>query len=181
MPIETIFDVFNNGLREPEAIRTFLSYSANQWGPAQYLLIVGDCSYDYKNNKALSDHYDIVPTYLAMTPGIVGETATDYYYATYDGDEIPDIAVGRLPAKTASEVETMVSKIITYENNRPSLSLRGRAIVISDDLDPAFLPMGKGITNAFVNGGPYDISQMFSRAATDDQHSTAAATSRLLG
>ncbi|MBE0639753.1 MAG: hypothetical protein IH598_14640 [Bacteroidales bacterium] len=41
--------------------------------------------------------------------------ASDNVYADVTGNDLPDIIVSRIPAKTAAEVEYMVSKILSYE------------------------------------------------------------------
>jgi hypothetical protein len=43
------------------------------------------------------------------------ETASDDWLADFDGDGLAEMAVGRLPARTALEVATMVTKIIEYD------------------------------------------------------------------
>ncbi|HPF41105.1 MAG TPA: C25 family cysteine peptidase [Phycisphaerae bacterium] len=47
--------------------------------------------------------------------------ASDAYYADRDGDLVPDIAIGRIPARTVEEVETCVRKILEYEKRRPTI------------------------------------------------------------
>ncbi len=43
------------------------------------------------------------------------EIASDTPYGDVDGDGVPDIAVGRIPARTAAELSAVVRKIIRYE------------------------------------------------------------------
>ncbi len=49
---------------------------------------------------------------------------------------MPDLAVGRLPAATAAELQAMVDKIIAYEA-QPAGDWSRRALVVADDPDPA--------------------------------------------
>lgn len=64
--------------------------------PPEYLLIIGDVSH--------------IPCYTSGN-------YTDMYYAEFDGngDYIPDMFTGRLPAKDTTEVKTVLHKIIQYE------------------------------------------------------------------
>lgn len=45
--------------------------------------------------------------------------STDALYGDLDGDGLPDVPVGRLPVRTAAQAETIVAKILAYED-RPS-------------------------------------------------------------
>jgi hypothetical protein len=68
----------------------------------QYVLLVGDVDY--------------IPAHYRLNYGSATDYhATDLYYATIDSaDYLPDIAVGRLPANSTTDVENMVNKIINY-------------------------------------------------------------------
>ena len=62
----------------------------------EYLLIIGDASH--------------IPYYT-------GGNYTDMYYGEFDdnGDYIPDMFIGRLPARDTTDVKNMLGKIIQYE------------------------------------------------------------------
>ena len=50
VPLSAIYDQYNYGFPEPEAIRSFMIDAASNWGAApRYVLLVGDASYDPKN------------------------------------------------------------------------------------------------------------------------------------
>jgi len=71
-----------------------------------------------------------VPTKLVDTAEL--ETASDDWLADFDGDGLAEIAVGRLPARTAADAGTMVSKILNYDQERAGgAALRG-ALLVSD-------------------------------------------------
>ena len=46
--------------------------------------------------------------------------ASDAPYADVDGDQIPDLAVGRIPADSADELAAVVRKILRYEQQADS-------------------------------------------------------------
>ena len=47
VPTEAIYDQFNGGIAEPQAIQAFLRYAVENWEiPPEYILLVGDTSYD---------------------------------------------------------------------------------------------------------------------------------------
>lgn len=85
-------------------IKAYIQNAYNTWSvPPTYVLLVGDV-----DNGANS-----MPAFT----GESSQTATDLYYGTVDGtDWIPDIFVGRLPARTTAQLTTMISNLNTYNN-----------------------------------------------------------------
>src|SRR5205085_1141966 len=115
--VEDVFDEFSFGVKSPQAIKDFLGFARSSWQKApRFVLLVGDASLDPKNYLGLGDS-DLVPTKLIDTASM--ETASDGWLADLDGDGIEDLAVGRLPVRTAAEAEAAVSKIINYEQSAP--------------------------------------------------------------
>ena len=47
--------------------------------------------------------------------------ASDAVYGDLDGDDLPDVPVGRIPARTAEQAALVVRKILAYESQAPSL------------------------------------------------------------
>ncbi|MFM7974827.1 MAG: C25 family cysteine peptidase, partial [Pirellula sp.] len=88
--------------------------------PTVAILLCGDASIEVAPKK-----------WQALTPGIVLKTeiqlgelttkelCTDALYGDLDQDGCPDIAVGRLPAKTPQELERMLRRSIDYESIAP--------------------------------------------------------------
>ncbi|MCK4259958.1 MAG: pre-peptidase C-terminal domain-containing protein [Halanaerobiales bacterium] len=88
------------------AIASYIMGAYVYWDPAPtYVLLLGDAPQ--------------VPVYYRTThPYHKTYTGTDLYYAAVDGsDYYPDIYVGRLPARTATEANIMISKILDYEQH----------------------------------------------------------------
>ncbi|MGD8500463.1 MAG: C25 family cysteine peptidase, partial [Phycisphaerales bacterium] len=129
-----IYDEFSFGLVTPAAIRDFLSYAFTHWHPPapQYVLLVGDSSYDYKDNWGLGT-INYVPAYLTYTD-YMGETVTDEWYTKVSGaDGLSDIYIGRLPATSAAEAAAMVVKIIDYETTLNTKSWEKNTVLVADD------------------------------------------------
>ena len=115
--VEDVFDEFGFGVKSPQAIKDFLAFARSSWQKApRYLLLVGDASLDPKNYLGLGDA-DLVPTRLIDTATM--ETASDAWLADFDGDGIEDMAVGRLPVRSATEAAATVAKLISYEQSAP--------------------------------------------------------------
>ncbi len=109
--LDDIYDEFGDGLAEPPSIKRFVSHAGCWSVPPRYILLAGEGTYDYKNRRGAGDN--MVPTVLVPTPG--GLHASDGWYTDLDGDFAPDIAIGRLPALTADELDALIAKIVDYE------------------------------------------------------------------
>lgn len=149
LPIEAIFDQFNYGLPEPDAIRNFLQYAAEKWAiKPRYVLLVGDSTYDPQGHLAESQA-NRLPAYLVDTV-YGGETASDVNFARLDGDSRPDLALGRLPAQTPQQVETWVRKLLQYEQSAGIEAWNSKILAVADGRDPSF----QGDAQAFLDRFP---------------------------
>ena len=131
--IEDVFDEFGYGLVTPQAVKDFLTHAYESWqSPApQYVLLVGDTSYDYKDNWGAGT-VNLVPGYLIHTTHL-GETISDEWYGQVSGeDAVADLFIGRLPAATLSQAQAMAAKIVAYESASNSKSWE-RTLVLSAD------------------------------------------------
>ena len=109
---EDIYNEFSGGIRTPHAINAFLKYAAENWAqPPQYVLLAGAGSYDYRNFRGYGEC--LVPPRMVSTPR--GLYASDNRLADLNGDKVPDISIGRLPAETPDELKRMISRIVSYE------------------------------------------------------------------
>jgi hypothetical protein len=132
--VQDIYDEFSYGMVTPRAIKDFLGYAYENWiAPApQYVLLVGDSSYDFKDNWGLGTVIH-VPAYLTYTK-YMGETVVDDWFVTVSGkDAIQDMYIGRLPAKTAAEAEAMANKIIAYETALNTKTWEKDSLLVADD------------------------------------------------
>jgi len=132
--VSGIYNEFSYGIVSPQGIKDFLTHAYNNWTrPApQYVLFVGDSTYDYKDNLGLGT-VNFVPTYLSWTD-YMGETLTDDWFAWVSGnDAVPDLYIGRLPASSVAEAAAMVSKIISYESTVNSKTWERNTLLVADD------------------------------------------------
>ncbi len=127
--LETIYNEFSGGNADPTAIRRFLQWTQEEWSaPNPYcVLFMGDADYDYRNITGASNIK--VPTIIT---GAYGNRAVDDRLAAFSGP-IPDLASGRYPAKSVSEVQDFVEKIIEYETNPVLGYWRQRVTLVADD------------------------------------------------
>ncbi|HWC77982.1 MAG TPA: C25 family cysteine peptidase, partial [Blastocatellia bacterium] len=111
--IEDVYDEFGFGNHTPSAVREFLNWTKTQWSRApRFALLVGDSTWDPRNYLGLG-RVDFVPTKLIDTA--LMETASDDWLADFNGDGLPEIALGRLPVRTAAHCETVINKLIVTD------------------------------------------------------------------
>ena len=127
--VQDIYDEFSGGLLDPTAIRNFLAYAAEHWDPApMFVALIGDGSYDYKNNSAISQG-NWIPAFQD------GDSTYDEWYTRVVGDDLfPDMAIGRLTVQTATEADVVVDKIIDYDRAPEVGPWQSRMLLVSDDL-----------------------------------------------
>ncbi len=135
--ITDIYDEFNFGIKDPKAIKDFLSFAYFNWGKPipSYVLLVGDASMDYKDFLQLGET-DLVPTHLFESYVFNTYTSSDNWFVCVSGeDNLPDMLIGRMPVKTSIEAEIVINKILNYENNTNINDWTKRVFFVADDPD----------------------------------------------
>ena len=126
--VESIYDQFSYGVHSPQAVKDFLNWTHTHWSKQpQYVLLGGSGTMDPRNYTGLG-FMDFVPTKLIDTLSM--ETASDDWFVDFNNDGQPQMAIGRLPVRSASEMTTVVNKIIAYEQ-----SASPEAVVLVSDLN----------------------------------------------
>lgn len=135
--VDDIYDEFNGGIFNPQAIRDFLSYTYNHWTPAPtYVLLVGDATYDTQDYTGTGKQ-NYIPAPIVETDDL-GQTPSDNWYVTVSGTDIlPDMFIGRLSANSAAQADAMVNRIIGYAQHPPAATWLNQALLVADD-DPEF-------------------------------------------
>ncbi len=120
--VEDIYDEFSFGRHGPHAIRDFLELASTRWvRPPRYVILAGDASYDPRDYLGFGQR-DLVPTKLV--DATFNETSSDDWFTDFDDDGIANIPVGRLPAATASQANTIIQKIVNFSpGNVPQSAL----------------------------------------------------------
>ncbi|MCF0234556.1 MAG: hypothetical protein HUK22_06210, partial [Thermoguttaceae bacterium] len=95
-----------------DAIREFA-----QTNPLAAILIVGDGAPTANARYGWRDAVAAPLRRALVLPVFGGEEfiATDSYYSDLDGDFVPDVPIGRMPAETPEELNDVIQKIIRYE------------------------------------------------------------------
>ena len=131
--VQDVYDEFGFGEKSPEALKEFLHWARENWRlPPRFVLLVGDASFDPRDFLGLGD-FDLVPTKLLDTERL--ETASDDWLADFDGDGVAEMALGRLPVRTAAEARLVVSKIAAYESADYGEPWSREVLLIADQSD----------------------------------------------
>jgi hypothetical protein len=115
--IDDIYDEFSFGEKTPQAMKDFVTLARTQWKKApKFLLLVGDATIDPRDYAGFGDA-DFVPTKQIPMAQIALETASDDWFADTDEDGLPELAIGRLPVRNVEQAQTMVAKMLAYEDS----------------------------------------------------------------
>jgi hypothetical protein len=181
--IQDVYDEFNHGISNPHALKDFLSHAYHSWQrPApRFVLLVGDASWDAKNEKhdekqypAASfspahgtvfaeigathygpgtelKHRNLVPTWSYLTYD--GHAAGDNWFVSVDGDDdLPDMAVGRFPVTEPDDVAGIVEKTIRYQQKPEYGPWRNRMLWITSE-QTGFIQMSDQLAETFGKRG----------------------------
>ena len=91
-----LYDQFNAGVLDPQAIKNFIDYTYHQWaGPApSFVLLVGDANFNpmgYNPSYYGPWEQTYVPTFNLVIDPYTGEVAVDNEFVTVSGNDIlPD-------------------------------------------------------------------------------------------
>ncbi len=160
--VQDVYDEFSFGAHTPRAIRDFLEWAETNWTKApRFVLLAGDGSYDPRSYLG-STEKDLVPVRSIDTA--VMETVSDDWFVDFDDDGVAEMAIGRLPARTTAELNTMITKIVEYSPVKESQS----ALMVADKMDAktnfdfeaasneleTLLPAGMGTQKIFRGDNP---------------------------
>ena len=117
-----------------ENIKNFIQNAYYTWTPAPtYLLLLGDV-------EDIPTNYETVHPLACSDTGCIYDEehriGTDLYYSTLEGDDVmPDILLGRISVDTVTEAETVIQKIIHYEQNPPSLESFYSKVIVAGSFE----------------------------------------------
>lgn len=164
--LSDIYDEFGDGVETPHAIKAFLKYAYENWATRPvYVLLVGDATVDYKDlsgNGEINGVKSYVPAYLYNYPGL-GEVPSDNWFVDVNDDILPDMNIGRIPAKFPDDVSSVVSKIMSHES---SLNKSMDVLLIADDDNPRFEGLSDSIADIITPLG-YAPQKVYQRELQD--------------
>ncbi len=109
--VDILYDEFSYGIKKhPLAIRNFILYAKDNFTiEPEYVFLIGK-SYTYDVTRAFATPefgWDLVPTF--------GHPGADNLLAARQGEIVPVVGIGRIPAKTGNDVRIYLEKMIDFE------------------------------------------------------------------
>ncbi|WP_033147607.1 type IX secretion system sortase PorU [Prevotella sp. P6B1] len=155
IPADELYNEFSSGTPDANAYRRYLKmlydHAANDTEKPHYLLLFGDSGWDNRMNTSEWSGYqpdDFLLCYESENSfSQVSCYVSDDYFCLLDDEEViqqangssssyngqPDVAVGRLPARTADQANILVDKIISYAQNEYGGAWQNEICMMGDD------------------------------------------------
>lgn len=143
---DIVYNEFSGGHPDAAGLRNYfrMCYERGlQSGktPLKYVLLFGDGSFD--NRNILGENHNLIPTFQSdnsLSP--IESFVSDDFFAFLDVNESVysgsiDIGIGRIPAQTIDEANTVVEKIKNYNSTKAMGNWRNIVTFIGDDEDNA--------------------------------------------
>ena len=144
--IDEVYNEFGSGSPDITAVRDMIRYFYERSSSLRYALLLGDCSYDYKDR--LNNNTNFIPTYESRNSihPIFSFSSDDYFgfmeeeegewLETNGGDHTLDVGIGRLPVKSVDEANDVINKIIRYSTSDRVLGdWKNKVTYVVDDGD----------------------------------------------
>lgn len=129
-----IYDEFNAGITDPGAIRSAVRWGQEELSPGvSGLLLVGSGHWDVRMNTVSSP--SLVPPYTVLGTAASGDgvCSDDFYAMTHQGDILPEMPVGRIPAEDAADLASITAKSLAYAGGTTAGDWVNRMIFLADD------------------------------------------------
>ena len=134
---QQIYDGYSHGQVEPLAMRAMLREARERWSvKPRFVLLVGDSTYDPAGYQTEPPTAYLPSPFIDTIFG--GETVSDNLIADLDDDGYPDVALGRLPARTPEQLTTHIEKIKRYTQSPADGAWRQRILLTADGQEPIF-------------------------------------------
>lgn len=150
--IDELYDQFSYGIaKHPLAIRHFTNLARDLWGIApDYMLLLGAAK--VYTEFGIFDNYNrcLVPTYGSPPSDVLLAARSSY-------TDVPQLAVGRIPATTPAEALNYLTKIQEYEATRDNFGCdqanfwRKNMLAIAQEANNADLSADSVYLNSYQN------------------------------
>ena len=114
LSLSEIYDEFNGGVRDPNAVRAFFAWAVNSWAePPDQLVLVGDGHWDSRGFTTDKPCPMDIISYQFFSGHPV---CTDHLYTSLTFAGLPEAAVSRIPVSTRTELQLVAQKSAGYSD-----------------------------------------------------------------
>ena len=167
---EAIYDEFNYGLCSDQAIKDFISYAYNNWQEPspQYVLLLGDACYDERPTSP-QKKYSIVPSHMSWSYHVGATVDDNWFVAIVGDDELPDLAIGRIPIWETEQILPVFAKTIQY-NTQPNFNdnWRNHLMLIAGGAGE-FVDQSQRLNEKYIPKS-FRVSRIYAQADHDDPY-----------
>jgi hypothetical protein len=144
--VDDLYARYTYGIFDPQAIKQYIAYAAQNLG-TRYVLLVGGDTYDYRNYLGRNS-ISFIPSLYIRTGDYANFVPVDPLYADINSDNVPDLTIGRFPVRTTAELSMMVGKTLAYAGKS-----YGRTAVFASDLNDGIVSY-KDVSNGLAASLP---------------------------
>ncbi|MBD3267906.1 hypothetical protein GF373_14665, partial [bacterium] len=133
--IQDIYDEFNYGYPNYDALVRFLRYAQSEWRglSPEFVVLIGDSSWDHRDRENMGC-VDQIPAYAPLNnPQRFAED--DFYtqlWGTAD-DYFADVIIGRISVREPHELAQYLTKMELYEDDLPVGPWKARNFLVADN------------------------------------------------
>lgn len=129
--VDTLYQRYTEGVIDPSAIQQAIADAYQRIG-TRYVLLVGGDTYDYFD-YAGSNSISFIPTHYRQTdPYVIRFGVADNVHGDINGDGLMDVAIGRFPVRSNTELDQVIVKTLAY----PQADHGRRLLLQADRADP---------------------------------------------
>jgi len=155
--VEQIYAQYGGHVFDPTAIQRYIQYAHANRG-TNYVLLVGGDVYDYRNFEN-EDASSFIPSLYAATGNNITFAPVDAKYVDLNDDNVPNLAIGRLPVRTTAQLTALMNKRASYI----SRDYAGTALLVADVYDEVqqynFADDAQEVANQYL--GNFQVSTAF--------------------
>lgn len=168
--VEDLYDEFSFGDKTPQALKDFLTRASTTWQKApRFVLLMGDGSADPRNYLGYGE-FDLVPARMIETK--YNETVSDDWFVDFNGDGLPEMAIGRIPVRTSSDAAGVIAKIAGY--GQSGTGDWAKEILLVSDLSDTFDFEGASSDVAVLLPNSVTVKKIFRSSFVNDELASEA-------
>jgi hypothetical protein len=148
--VADLYAAYAGEVFDPAAIKAYIGDAAVAFDNPSVLLVGAD-TYDYRDFGGTGAVSFIPTLYGDVGVGDVHWSPIDPAFVDLDGDRVPDLPLGRFPARDLTDLATMIRKATTYTPDSKAVFAAERGFGASADSIAESLPGSRDITTAYLD------------------------------